>query len=107
MVKVRITQPAEQDMQAALEWWRENRSVEQAARWYRGIRKAVASLRSRPERCPEAPEADLLPQGMRQLLFGIGRRPTHRIVFTIADQEVRILRVRHSSQDALRGEDIR
>ena len=46
-------------------------------------------------------ERDLLSQGIRQLLFGLGRRATHRIVFAVDDDAVIVLRVRHASQDAL------
>jgi plasmid stabilization system protein ParE len=59
-----------------------------------------------PLRCPRAPEADLLPQEMRQLVFGIRGRPTHRIVFAIEGNVVIILRVRHAAQDALTEEGL-
>jgi plasmid stabilization system protein ParE len=106
MYEVRISEPARQDLQAAFAWWRANRSVEQASRWYRGIHKAISSLKQMPLRCPPALEADLLAQGIRQLAFGVGTRPTHRIVFTIAENVVTILRVRHAAQDFLSEEDI-
>jgi plasmid stabilization system protein ParE len=97
MAKVRITEPAETEIRAAFAWWRDHRSAEQATRWYREIRQAIASLSKSAERCPLAPETDLLSQGIRQLLIGLGRRPTHRIVFTISKTEVTILRVRHAA----------
>lgn len=106
MYHVRITELAEQDIRAAFEWWRENRSVEQATRWYIGIRKAIHSLRVAQDRCAQAPESDLFPHGIRQLLYGIRRRPTHRIVFAIIGDDVTILRVRHTAQEALRLDDI-
>lgn len=106
MHKLVITDPAKQDMQEAFEWWRDNRSAERAQRWYRGIYKAIRTLRIHAERCSIAPETDLLPQGMRQLHFGTGRRPTHRIIFTFVDNVITILRVRHSSQSGLRLKDV-
>jgi plasmid stabilization system protein ParE len=106
MYTLRITEPAEHDVRSAYEWWRDNRAAEQAERWYRGIHKAIASLRNAPDRCAVALETHLLPQGIRQLNYGIGRRPTHRIVFTISEQVVTILRVRHTAQAELRQEDI-
>jgi hypothetical protein len=51
-------------------------------------------------------ESDLLADGIRQLNFGIGRRPTHRILFAIDGLSVVVLRVRHASQDALSGDDL-
>lgn len=107
MAKVIVTGPAKRDIRAAYEWWKENRSVEQADRWYRGILDAARSLGKNPECCAFAPESELLPQGVRQLLYGVGRRPTHRLVYTIDGITVVILRVRHTSQDALTSEDVR
>jgi plasmid stabilization system protein ParE len=106
MAQVIVTGPAAQDIEAAYSWWKQNRSAEQAARWYIGIRNAVHSLRTSPERYPFAQERDLLPQGVRQLLFGIGRRATHRIVYTIDAGTVIVLRIRHASQDTLTNEDL-
>jgi len=105
MHRVIISGPAKRDIQADYDWWAENRSAEQADRWYVGIRDAIASLRNMPERCSPATETELLAQGIRQLLFGLGRRATHRIVFTIDGNTVVVLRVRHTSQDALSVDD--
>jgi plasmid stabilization system protein ParE len=106
MARILVTGPAKRDIQAAHDWWSENRSAEQASRWYVGIYAAMKSLRRNPQRCSVAMEAELLPQGLWQLLYGLGRRPTHRIVFTIDDNNVIVLRVRHVSQDALTADDI-
>jgi hypothetical protein len=59
-----------------------------------------------PLRCPRAFEADSLGQEIRQLDFGLGKHPTHRIVSTVADDVVTILRVRHVAQDALSERDL-
>ena len=83
MARVISTGPAKRDIQAAHDWWSENRSAEQAARWHLGIHEAIKSLRRGPERCPMATERDLLAQEIRQLLFGLHRGKTHRIVFAI------------------------
>ena len=94
------------DILATYEWWKQNRSTEQADRWYKGIFDAARSLRINPQRCASATESDLLAQGVRQLLYGLGRNPTHRLVFAIEDESVIILRVRHTSQDALASDDL-
>jgi plasmid stabilization system protein ParE len=106
MAKVLITGPAKRDIQESYDWWSGNRSAEQSNRWYVGIHAAVKSLQQHPERCSIALENDLLAQGVRQLLYGLSRRPTHRIVFTIDGDKVVVLRVRHVSQDVLTGADI-
>jgi plasmid stabilization system protein ParE len=104
--RILISGPAERDIRETIAWWGENRSSEQAQRWYDSIYPAIATLSEHPDRCPVAPETDLLPTGIRQLQFGIGRRPTHRILFTIVGQEVRVLRVRHSAQQNLTLDDL-
>jgi len=106
MYQVVITRPAEADIRTAYEWWRDHRSADEARRWYENIFPAIDALRDWPEACPPAPETDLHPNGLRQLHFGIGRRPTHRIVFTIEGLEVIILRVRHTAQRDLRLRDL-
>jgi plasmid stabilization system protein ParE len=106
MAHVILTGPAKGDIRSAYQWWKENRSAEQADRWYRGIIDAARSLRRNPERCPPAAESDLLTQGIRQLLYGLGRKPTHRLVFAIDRETVIIFRIRHTSQDALSPDDL-
>ena len=101
-----VTDPAKQDIQRSFDWWRDHRSATQATSWYHDIFHAIGTLREHPERCGKAPENDLCPGGIRQLLFGTGRRPTHRIVFTVAVGVVTVLRVRHSSQDDLTLDDV-
>ncbi|MEX2315798.1 MAG: type II toxin-antitoxin system RelE/ParE family toxin [Pirellulales bacterium] len=106
MPLVIISGPAERDIEVAYAWWKKNRSEEQANRWYTSILAEIRSLSSMPERCSMAEERDLLSAGVRQLLFGLGRRATHRVVFAIDGDDVIVLRVRHSSQDALSLDDL-
>ena len=103
MAQIKITKPAQRDIQEAYLWWAENRSAEQAAQWYERIYEAIVTLNSMPQRCPRVPETTLSRTGVRQLLFGIGARPTHRIIFHFDQKEdiVTILRVRHHAQDEL------
>jgi plasmid stabilization system protein ParE len=106
MPRVILTGPAKRDIKAAYDWWKHNRSAEQADRWYQGIHAEIRSLSDSPERCSLAAENDLLAQGIRELLFGLGRHPTHRIVFAIDGATVVVFRVRHTSQDALASDDL-
>ena len=99
--RVLLTERARRDLEAACTWWAQNRSHEQAQRWYAGFAAAIRSLRQNPERCPRAQESEALPFELRQLNYGLGRRPTHRAVFTIREDVVAILRVRHLAQDRL------
>lgn len=56
---------------------------------------AIASLNTFPERCPLAPESGSFPFEVRQLLYG--HKPhVYRILFTIDEQVVKILHIRHA-----------
>jgi len=100
------TRRAERELLAASQWWAENRSTEQAARWLDGIADKIDSLSTSPQRCLLIAERRTFDIVLRELYFGLGRRPTHRIIFTIGDGYVLVLTVRHLAQDRLRPEDI-
>ena len=101
MLRVQITGPAMSDIEQAFDWWSTNRSAEEAVVWYEEITKAIATLERMPQRCPLVPETALSITGVRQLLFGVGPHPTHRIIFGIQQDLVSVLRVRHHAQDDL------
>jgi plasmid stabilization system protein ParE len=104
--RVLISRSAERDIRQAVTWWRDNRSSDEAQRWFDKIRPAIATLSRHPERCPISPESDLLPTGIRQLHFGLSRKATHRVIFTIEGDAVHVLRVRHVAQRDLEFEDL-
>src|SRR5579862_8748310 len=106
ILRVVVTEQAEREMQAAFDWWVEHRSKRQAGRWYAGLAKAIADLSENPERHGQSRERDRFSYEIRDLLFGIGRRPTHRAVFTIRGEEVVVLTVRHVAQQDLLPDDI-
>jgi len=104
--RVLITEQARRDLESACAWWAQNRSSEQAQRWYAGFSAAIRSLAEKPERHPVAQESEGLALELRQLHFGLGRRPTHRAVFTIREATVLVLRVRHLAQRWISPGDI-
>jgi len=104
--QVLLTDRAHGDLLEACAWWAENRSPQQAHRWYDGFAKAIRSLATDPERYPLAPENDAFPYEVRQLNYGVGRRPTHRAIFVVRPDSVLILRVRHLAQRPLSPEDV-
>jgi len=104
--RVVISARAHEDLEDACSWWAEHRSAEQAERWYNGIGAAIRSLRRNPHRCALAQENDAFPYEIRQLHYGVGKRPTHRVVFTIRPDMVFVLRVRHLAQDELSPDDV-
>ena len=101
-----ITEQAEREMQSAFNWWAEHRSKRQADRWYAGLAKAIADLSENPERNSQSRERDRFAYAIRDVLFGLGRRPTHRAVFTIRGEEVVVLTVRHVAQRDFSPDDI-
>ncbi len=50
-------------------------------------------------------ESDDFPFETRDLYFGIGRRPTHRAVFTICHDKVLVIAIRHLAQRDLALDD--
>lgn len=100
-----ITPEASRQMEAAAGWWARERSEEQARQWYAGIRGAVATLAEWPERHPLAAEHADFGHELRELHYGLGRRATHRVIFTITKQSVVVIAVRHAAQDRLQPDD--
>lgn len=100
-----LTARAEGDRDAAYYWYSENYSREFAGRWYRGLQRAIRSLRVNPRRCATAHESDRFSFELRELLFG-GRRQKHRILFTLHEDKVLILHIRHSAQRDLTEDDL-
>jgi plasmid stabilization system protein ParE len=103
---VKIVPRVREEIESAHQWWAENRSSEQANRWERGLEKAIMGLGKTYPQHSMAPENPKFPFEVRQLLFGLGRRPTHRVLFTIAANEVSVLAVRHVSQSELGPDDL-
>ena len=94
-----IEPQAKADLRHAVRWWAENRSEEQALRWYDETRVAIEGLGDNPHRCVLAHENPKSTDELRELHFGLGSRPTHRIIFVIDPDAVRVLAVRHAAQD--------
>lgn len=74
MFEVRITAPAEEDIQRNYEWWRDNRDPDQAEKWYDSIYPAIGSLAQMPRRCAFAREKDMHSGELRQLYFGVAAK---------------------------------
>ncbi|REK07508.1 MAG: type II toxin-antitoxin system RelE/ParE family toxin [Planctomycetota bacterium] len=101
-----LTRRAEADLNQAYTWWSDNRSPEQAYRWYEGFLQALRLAAQGPDRHPLAAESFLFPYEIRQLNYGLGKTPTHRAVFVVRAGAVLVLRIRHLAQEALGEEDV-
>jgi plasmid stabilization system protein ParE len=92
--RVRATPKAKRDLDGILQWLLEREAGAHGLRWFRGLRDAVASLAQMPRRCRLAPEDEVFPYEVRQLLYG-NRPHLYRILFTIEADTVVILHIRH------------
>ncbi|MEZ6147605.1 MAG: type II toxin-antitoxin system RelE/ParE family toxin [Planctomycetaceae bacterium] len=101
-----MTPQASHELEGMADWWAENRFREQAGRWYTGISDEIDRLSENPQRWALSKESDDFPFELRELHFGLGRRPTHRALFTIAEEFVVILTIRHTARDSLTRDDI-
>jgi plasmid stabilization system protein ParE len=99
--KIELAATARADVYAQARWLREQVAAAAADRWLTGIYKAIATLETRPGRCPVAAETDKFPEEIRELLYGRGKGHKHRIIFTIREDTVYVLYVRHTARDEL------
>lgn len=98
-----IQPPAQADIERAYLWMLD-RAPMSAAAWYNGLQQAIDTLQNFPQRCPIAPEDEYFAEEIRHLLYG-RRSSIYRILFTIVDDTVQVLHVRHGAQDVLREDD--
>jgi mRNA-degrading endonuclease RelE of RelBE toxin-antitoxin system len=102
--QVRVTQTAKVEIDTAYSWLRE-RNLLYADKWFREMMGAIATLQEKPLRCALVPENDVLTEEIRQLIYGRSRNK-YRILFSIREDTVFVLHVRHSSQAPLMGEEV-
>ncbi len=102
--QVEITPIAEAQIERAYRWYRE-RNPGFADSWFRGLMNTIATLQEQPQRCALAVEHEIFPEEVRQLLYGKAKN-VYRVLFTIRDDTVYTLYVRHSSQFPLTLDDL-
>lgn len=95
--QVVISPQAEAAFKFAFRWIR-NRAPQQAHAWAMGFCKAIESLEQQPARCQLAPEDPFFEMEIRQLLYG-KRGHRYRALFTIEDNCVNVLFIRHYAQN--------
>jgi plasmid stabilization system protein ParE len=98
-----IIQPAAQKAIEEAYFWLSNHSSLKARTWLEGLYKATLSLENMPSRCSLAFENSFFDEEIRQLVYGKGRN-AYRILFTIFDDSVQIIFVRHAAQKPMIGE---
>jgi plasmid stabilization system protein ParE len=99
--RVETTATAEHDASAILAWLLSEHAGDTGIRWFLALQDAIASLAEFPERCPVAPEDAAFPFEVRHLLYG--RMPyVYRILFTIENNTVYVLHIRHGRRQPLK-----
>jgi len=98
-----IIQPEAQKAIEEAYFWFSTISHQKGRTWLEGLYKSILSLEKMPSRFSLAFENDFFDQEIRQLIYGKGRN-TYRIIFTIVDDDVQILFVRHSAQKPMSDE---
>jgi plasmid stabilization system protein ParE len=91
-----ILPAAERDIGEAYEWLQAH-DMEVAVRWYNQLLEMIFSLDIFPERAPLAPESKTLKTEIREVFHG-RRQNKYRILFTVTENEVHVLHVRHGAQ---------
>ena len=102
---VRITERAAREICDAAAWWARERSIDEAERWYQGIRGAIAGLGTLARRCAVIADQAGLKYETREFHYGSGSTPTHRVIFAIVGEQVVVLTVRHFARGPLDSED--
>ena len=97
--EVIITPSAKTDIFETNTWLLENHP-ELAEKWLWHISQCVTSLSKMPVRCPISEESSAFDVEVRQLLCG-EKRNVYRILFSIKETKVFILRVRSTRQKRL------
>ena len=93
-MKIEIAALAEADLEGIYQRIRED-SPARAIEWRSGLLRAAQALEQFPHRCPLAPESGAALE-IRQLLYG-----RYRVLFTISNDTVYILHLRHSARQQL------
>jgi plasmid stabilization system protein ParE len=101
--RIELAATAKADIYGQGQWLCNEISPVAANKWLSGLYKTIDTLQTRPSRCPVAAENDKFPEEIRELLHGkSGKgRHRHRVIFTIRDDTVHILYVRHTARGEL------
>ena len=78
--------------------WISDRSPDRAEKWYQGLVDEINTLVTFPLRCPVSPDEKAFGEPVRELLYG--KRPSiYRILFTMREDVVVVLTIKHASRD--------
>ncbi|HAN75214.1 MAG TPA: type II toxin-antitoxin system RelE/ParE family toxin [Planktothrix sp. UBA8407] len=97
--QVKLTRNAKLEIESAYLWLK-NLNPNYADQWFRDLMNTIATLQDKPKRFALARENDDFPEEIRQIIYGKSRNK-YRIIFTIREDIVYILYLRHSAQSSI------
>lgn len=97
MFEVELTPVAYDELAAAFAYRSRTTNAVSASDWVRRLLAAAHTLRTMPERCGRAAEAETTGLDVRELLFG-KKQGIYRIVFTIHPGVVWVRHIRRASR---------
>jgi plasmid stabilization system protein ParE len=97
---VKLSDLAIQNIEEAYQWVQET-NPGALDEWFSEVMKALQSLKKLPYRCSRIPEADEFDEEIRQLIY-----QKYRFIFTLRDNTVYVLAVRHTSRKPLERQDL-
>ena len=103
--KLVITDRVFEQLDSGYVWYQQN-VPQVAAAWFNGWIDALNDLCQEPERYPLAHESPLFPFPIHQLLYGVGKKKSHRALFVIRSRAVVVLTIRHLSQQDFTPEEM-
>lgn len=100
-----VTEGASSEIRSILRWIRE-RSPAGALTWFRGWQNTLQTLRDRADKLGLAPESEIHPEAIRQIVFKTRRGRSYRALFIIRDSNVFVLHVRGPGQNLVEPDEI-
>lgn len=98
--RVELSLEAEKEATAILAWLEEQDAGRAGMRWFLALDDAINSLERMPGRCPLAEENARFSFEVRELRYG--RRPhIYRILFTVQEDTVEVLSIRHARRQRI------
>lgn len=97
---VELSAKARGDAEDLLAWLEQQSAGAAGYHWFYELEQAIESLARFPRRCAVAEEGTRFGREVRQLIYGKKNRE-YRILFTIIESKVEIIRILHGRRERL------
>jgi plasmid stabilization system protein ParE len=105
--ELRISGQVRSELLAIAQWYLDtSQSLKVADDWHSGAMAAIHNLAKTPLAGKLAAESYLFEFELRELHYGSGRRPTHRVLYRVIGDLVEVLTIRHHAQQPLKRGDL-